>query len=820
MHVHIIHITDEKRMPNAEYYFGTDYWEDKIPYDMVNMWLSILDDGIKVEEMVGIDIPQKFHCCIVDDSVNQKNDSNIPVIPIGNKSLLHLPIANPFIPKTLDTNVDDSIKDEEIQVMFNGCASVQYNVFNNVFNSKEFQLLVPDSNNNVTVKPRLILSRDGFNGWYFVNPAYKNLPKLDIRVILYSKVICQNPLSAALTKLLCEILKEYLTESALYPASIAGLDTSISTSEDGTISLFVHGYSDKVFTLLQMIMDTLVHPDTMYCTDNITNNNIFKAQYASLLRYYANTNLSAAKASGNARRSLLIPSYFPADMKLSALEEIFPSLESSEAETSSLSNISTLRSALAAHVKDILQNACMNMLVHGNCPGDNALKYVNSIHKLFRNNHSSSTDSITGSLSWLNCPSHLVTNLCNTTDILSITSSTTNTNTNTNTKTQHGKGKKKKQIQILTANNTTHCIYQVIPANPNDANVSIEIYYQLDSGSDLDLDLDLDLDGIHCQDNGFLKSYAYFQDLQYLSLLEEILSESFFDTLRTQQQLGYTVELSLKDTLGILGFNFVVVSSMFNNKLIEDSIFQFVESIPIILQNMTDEIFNRYINGYIMTQFKVEPSLYEASSCQIWPCIEERDYCFEYDRQCGMYLRDKYTVNCKNTNISDCSDNNNNSTGNKLTLSDLKTELIAFAMRLFHINTNNSIALSTSADTNNTTNNNFNVLIVRTFHNHINKQKKTQINTNMTENAINMNLIGCDDGTDSTNTNNGKNKGIESKHKKCNCGLLKHVNKSIMNTCMICAPVHFQKNKNIREYHISDVHMDFHSKFGLRKCLM
>ncbi len=45
-----------------------------------------------------------------------------------------------------------------------------------------------------------------------------------------------------------------------------------------------------------------------------------------------------------------------------------------------------------------------------------------------------------------------------------------------------------------------------------------------------------------------------------LDMLEQLVSEPFYDTLRTKEQLGYSVHCSTRLTHGILGFAFVVVS--------------------------------------------------------------------------------------------------------------------------------------------------------------------------------------------------------------------------------------------------------------------
>ena len=45
-----------------------------------------------------------------------------------------------------------------------------------------------------------------------------------------------------------------------------------------------------------------------------------------------------------------------------------------------------------------------------------------------------------------------------------------------------------------------------------------------------------------------------------LDMFEQMFSEPFYDTLRTKEQLGYSVHCSTRLTHGILGFAFVVIS--------------------------------------------------------------------------------------------------------------------------------------------------------------------------------------------------------------------------------------------------------------------
>ena len=75
-----------------------------------------------------------------------------------------------------------------------------------------------------------------------------------------------------------------------------------------------------------------------------------------------------------------------------------------------------------------------------------------------------------------------------------------------------------------------HIILNVAPKNPNEENCAVEVYYQLGTFS--------------------------MESLLMLYLLEQLLYELFYDLLRTKMQIGYSVNLGIRETYGILGFCF------------------------------------------------------------------------------------------------------------------------------------------------------------------------------------------------------------------------------------------------------------------------
>jgi hypothetical protein len=59
-------------------------------------------------------------------------------------------------------------------------------------------------------------------------------------------------------------------------------------------------------------------------------------------------------------------------------------------------------------------------------------------------------------------------------------------------------------------------------------------------------------------------------------LVEQVVSEALYDTLRTKQQLGYTVSSGARLTHGVTGFCVVVVSAAFDAVTVEQRIEAFM----------------------------------------------------------------------------------------------------------------------------------------------------------------------------------------------------------------------------------------------------
>ena len=106
--------------------------------------------------------------------------------------------------------------------------------------------------------------------------------------------------------------------------------------------------------------------------------------------------------------------------------------------------------------------------------------------------------------------------------------------------------------------------------------------------------------------------YSYFQigDIYNLKeikkycllyLLEQILNESFYDELRTKQQLGYNVETSIKKDFTVCGMTFYVQSNKNKPDFIQERINKFFCDYDLNdNENFSDEDFESYKNSLLI----------------------------------------------------------------------------------------------------------------------------------------------------------------------------------------------------------------------------
>ncbi|CAK0847367.1 unnamed protein product, partial [Prorocentrum cordatum] len=108
-------------------------------------------------------------------------------------------------------------------------------------------------------------------------------------------------------------------------------------------------------------------------------------------------------------------------------------------------------------------------------------------------------------------------------------------------------------------------------------NSALEVYWQLPGR-----------DGLHW-DEGRSKLRAV------LELLEEVMSEPLFDSLRTKQQLGYSVSCMQRDSDGVLGFTVTILSAVKRPPVLLDRVEDFLDEFSKKLQDIPAEKFAAHI---------------------------------------------------------------------------------------------------------------------------------------------------------------------------------------------------------------------------------
>ena len=117
--------------------------------------------------------------------------------------------------------------------------------------------------------------------------------------------------------------------------------------------------------------------------------------------------------------------------------------------------------------------------------------------------------------------------------------------------------------------------------------------------------------------------------LTMLDLLEQMISEPCFDDLRTKQQLGYHVECDVRQTFGVLGFCFTVVTSSHSAEEVQNAIFKFASSTAEFLMKYSDDGFVSNVNALRDRLLQLHPSLSIAAR-DIWTEIEESRFAFNH----------------------------------------------------------------------------------------------------------------------------------------------------------------------------------------------
>lgn len=125
--------------------------------------------------------------------------------------------------------------------------------------------------------------------------------------------------------------------------------------------------------------------------------------------------------------------------------------------------------------------------------------------------------------------------------------------------------------------------------------------------------------------------------LAYADLLEQLMEEPLFDTLRTKQELGYDVSCTVRVTHGIIGFGVMVQSSLFDAKYIAYCIERFMIEFKEAIGRMPIEHFRDHVRAQILKKLEPDHNLLETTH-RYWHEIASGRLDFDIDEKLAKEL--------------------------------------------------------------------------------------------------------------------------------------------------------------------------------------
>ena len=118
------------------------------------------------------------------------------------------------------------------------------------------------------------------------------------------------------------------------------------------------------------------------------------------------------------------------------------------------------------------------------------------------------------------------------------------------------------------------------------------------------------------------------RDQVLLDTLVLMMEEPVFDTLRTQEQLGYAVSMTVRNTFGVLGISVTVNTQA--NKFTADHVDERIEAFfkTYISEQLTEKNVNQAVQTLIKLRLAADITLDEEMN-RNWQEIQGREYVFD-----------------------------------------------------------------------------------------------------------------------------------------------------------------------------------------------
>ncbi|KFM22670.1 Insulin-degrading enzyme [Auxenochlorella protothecoides] len=113
-----------------------------------------------------------------------------------------------------------------------------------------------------------------------------------------------------------------------------------------------------------------------------------------------------------------------------------------------------------------------------------------------------------------------------------------------------------------------------------------------------------------------------------VDLVEQLVGEPCYDTLRTKEQLGYSVHSGMRLTHGLLGFAVVVVSGVHGPAYLESRILEFLAGFVSTLRGMHEEEFENHRAAVISAKMLKHRSMVEEAD-GMWEAVTSQKYDFD-----------------------------------------------------------------------------------------------------------------------------------------------------------------------------------------------
>lgn len=118
--------------------------------------------------------------------------------------------------------------------------------------------------------------------------------------------------------------------------------------------------------------------------------------------------------------------------------------------------------------------------------------------------------------------------------------------------------------------------------------------------------------------------------LAYADLLEQLMEEPLFDSLRTKQELGYDVSCTVRVTHGIVGFGVMVQSSLFGAAHITQCVHAFLVAFERALASMAPKRFRDHVDAQVLKKLEPDHNLLETTH-RYWHEIASGRLAFDLD---------------------------------------------------------------------------------------------------------------------------------------------------------------------------------------------